>query len=253
MPLIIVTGFPCSGKSQRRHELETELRAMGKTVVVVQDQQHTSLTSAESSSEKIARGWLRSEVERVVDKQSFVIVDSLNYIKGFRYELYCLAKAVPTPACVLHCATSDSTCREWNKARQSAATPLECSDSKAEPTPADSASVTTTTDNDSTAAAAATSDVAYSDEVFEALLMRYECPDSRNRWDQPLFTVEPEEAVPVAAMVKALEGARTRQNKSTQKAPAKSGNFLQELDRTTQAIIKVWLWLQCDELTQPRK
>jgi len=42
--------------------------------------------------EKILRASLKSNVEKLIDKNRVVIIDSLNYIKGFRYELYCLAR-----------------------------------------------------------------------------------------------------------------------------------------------------------------
>ncbi len=43
-------------------------------------------------SEKILRASIKSNVEKFMDQQRVVIVDSLNYIKGYRYELYCLAR-----------------------------------------------------------------------------------------------------------------------------------------------------------------
>ena len=70
-----------------------------------------------SGTEKIARGAVKAATERLVDVSTVVIVDSLNYIKGYRYELYCVAKALQTPSCVLHMATSDRVAAEWNAAR----------------------------------------------------------------------------------------------------------------------------------------
>ena len=49
--------------------------------------------------------------------ERIVIVDSLNYIKGYRYELYCLSKHVKTPQCVLHCDVAPEDARAWNAAR----------------------------------------------------------------------------------------------------------------------------------------
>lgn len=42
-----------------------------------------------------------SAVERVLSKDDIVIADGLNYIKGFRYQLYCIARAIGTPHCVV--------------------------------------------------------------------------------------------------------------------------------------------------------
>ena len=40
--------------------------------------------------------------------------------------------------------------------------------------------------------AAASTAVGYTPELFAALVQRFEMPDSRSRWDKPLFVVEPE-------------------------------------------------------------
>jgi len=56
--------------------------------------------------EKKSRGTLISAVERLISKDDLIIVDGMNYIKGFRYQLYCIARAVGTPHCVV--------CKEFN-------------------------------------------------------------------------------------------------------------------------------------------
>ena len=76
-----------------------------------------------------------------------------------RYELWCIARAAAARYCVLQCSVPEDAARAWNAAR-----------------PAQHA---------------------YSEAVFRDLWSRYEEPDSRNRWDKPLFRVnglEPEEA-----------------------------------------------------------
>jgi len=44
---------------------------------------------------------LMSSVERLLNKDTVVIADAMNYIKGFRYQLYCLAKQLRTPHCIV--------------------------------------------------------------------------------------------------------------------------------------------------------
>ena len=76
-----------------------------------------------------------------------------------RYELWCIARAAAARYCVLQCSVPEDAARAWNTAR-----------------PAQQA---------------------YSEAVFGDLWSRYEEPDSRNRWDKPLFRVnglEPQEA-----------------------------------------------------------
>lgn len=60
-----------------------------------------SCQSSEAKDEKKARGSLMSAVERLVSKDDLVIADGMNYIKGFRYQLYCIARAISTPHCVV--------------------------------------------------------------------------------------------------------------------------------------------------------
>lgn len=51
--------------------------------------------------EKDARATEMSYVKRFLTKDDIVIADGLNYIKGYRYQLHCEAKAVQTPSCVV--------------------------------------------------------------------------------------------------------------------------------------------------------
>uniref|UniRef100_K1QCI9 Protein KTI12 homolog n=1 Tax=Magallana gigas TaxID=29159 RepID=K1QCI9_MAGGI len=120
MPFVLVCGYPSSGKN--------------------------------SIEEKEIRGKLKSEVQRLLNKDDIVILDSLNYIKGFRYELYCITKACKTPQCVIFCAVSKEKAAEWNK----------------------------------------------------ELMMRFEEPNSNQRWDSPLFVIHPEDELPYDQISDAL-------------------------------------------------
>lgn len=51
--------------------------------------------------EKDARAAEMSAIKRVLTRDAIVIADGLNYIKGYRYQLHCEAKAVQTPSCVV--------------------------------------------------------------------------------------------------------------------------------------------------------
>ncbi|KAI8899553.1 chromatin associated protein KTI12 [Globomyces pollinis-pini] len=116
MPLVIVSGLPLAGKTTRSNQLkslfenyianhQTNLR----NVIVINDE-YLSIDKKtaydDANSEKIARGNLMSAVERLVSREDIVICDSLNYIKGFRYQLYCIARAMGTPCCSLLCGIS---------------------------------------------------------------------------------------------------------------------------------------------------
>ena len=56
---------------------------------------------ADIASEKQTRARLKSEVERRLSRDAFLILDSLNYIKGYRYELYNIARARNTNLCLV--------------------------------------------------------------------------------------------------------------------------------------------------------
>ncbi|XP_062860158.1 protein KTI12 homolog [Trichomycterus rosablanca] len=204
MPLILMCGYPCCGKSCRAQELRDYFRKnTDKQVHIVGDgEQETDKNSvyADSQKEKNLRGSLRSEVERKVSKDDIVILDSLNYIKGYRYELYCLIKHVQTPHCLVYCLTNAEQSSEWNKERGA--------------------------------------DSQYSQEILDALILRFEAPDSRNRWDSPLFTIQKEDTLPFEAIADAIFKRKAPPpNQSTQSQPLSSTNFLYELDKVTQDVL----------------
>ncbi|KAJ3516712.1 hypothetical protein NMY22_g14140 [Coprinellus aureogranulatus] len=90
-------------------------------------------------------------MQRQMATDKILIVDSLNYIKGFRYQMYCAAREMKLRVCTVFVVASPEICREWNSARD---------------------------DGQS-----------YAAETFDNLLMRYEEPSSMVRWDSPLFTI----------------------------------------------------------------
>ncbi|EDV25277.1 uncharacterized protein TRIADDRAFT_55146 [Trichoplax adhaerens] len=159
MPLIIITGFPCSGKSLRAQQLIDYINEnhpdYADHIHLISD--HNQMVDRNkayeaSNAEKSARGHLKAAVERIISSKEIVILDSLNYIKGFRYELYCISKSAKTTHCVIFCAVTKDQVEDWNSKR----------------------------DNDQQ----------YRKDILDALVMRYEAPDPRNRWDSPLFVVQ---------------------------------------------------------------
>ena len=53
--------------------------------------------------------------QMAVDK--ILIVDSLNYIKGFRYQMYCAAREMKLRVCTIFVVAPPDACREWNSKR----------------------------------------------------------------------------------------------------------------------------------------
>uniref|UniRef100_A0A914WIW7 Protein KTI12 homolog n=1 Tax=Plectus sambesii TaxID=2011161 RepID=A0A914WIW7_9BILA len=221
MPLLIVTGLPSSGKTTVSERIADFFKSKdgkaAQNVQIVSDDLNGSYSSSiynDSHQEREQRSFLRSEVQKRLAKESPVICDSLNYIKGFRYELFCIAKLVKTTYCVVQCSSSKKTCT-WLNSFQ--------------------------VDNHR-----------YTDDTLDALSMRYEPPEEKNRWDSPLFRLEiTKEAGPKSVDIPfdniyrvLFEGQALPPNLSTQSAPLAATNFLYELDRATQQVVQSIVELQ---------
>ncbi|XP_022610309.1 protein KTI12 homolog [Seriola dumerili] len=204
MPLIVMCGYPCSGKTRRAEELKVYFEQnTERKVHIVGDGAlgfEKNSVYADSQKEKNVRAALKAEVERKVNKDDIVILDSLNYIKGYRYELFCLIKHAQTPHCLVYCLTSDEQSSSWNTSRDAAEQ--------------------------------------YTQDIFDALVLRYEAPDSRNRWDSPLFTILKDDTLSFEAISDVLFKRKAPPpNQSTQSQPLSSTNFLYELDKITQDVL----------------
>lgn len=108
-------------------------------------------------------------MQRLIGPKNLVILDAGNYIKGilffscifkisnmrsgYRYELYCSTKANKCTQCTVQCMINFEQAFGYNNARENG-------------------------------------EEKYTRETFDALNMRYEDPDSKNRWDAPLFVVQ---------------------------------------------------------------
>merc|ERR1712012_1095523 len=148
MPLVIVTGLPSSGKTSAVNNLVKFFEARDKAVCVVSEEAllgglSKNVIFADSKHEKEVRGRLKSEVVRLLSKDNVVICDGLNYIKGFRYELYCASKSVKTTQVTVQCDLSEADVVEFNSTRE---------------------------DTEK-----------YNDNIIKELIQRYECPISSNR------------------------------------------------------------------------
>ncbi|PZC84767.1 hypothetical protein B5X24_HaOG203757 [Helicoverpa armigera] len=127
MPLIIICGTPVSGKTTRAQELKDFfVNKHGKKVEIIsEDEAITKLgyeknsTYLDSQKEKRVRGYLKSEVLRLIGKDGVVILDGSNYIKGYRYELYCASKASKSTQCTVYTIRNHDEAWEDNVKRQS--------------------------------------------------------------------------------------------------------------------------------------
>eukprot|EP00977_Amphora_coffeiformis_P013975 scaffold3821_cov173-Amphora_coffeaeformis.AAC.14 len=170
MPCLILCGHPCSGKTRlaeliRDRALARSPRDIRKVVIINESSacpdQSAFVCYETSQAEKGTRGALKSAFDRVVGddaSSTLVILDSLNYIKGFRYELHCISKAAGQKHGVVWVLNESKLCKEWNRQR------------RAESQQSDS--------------------FYYSDALMDELILRFEPPDARNRWDNPLYPID---------------------------------------------------------------
>lgn len=121
MPLIILTGFPCCGKTTFAITLENYLmnKQYNRVILVNEESLHISkaVGYANSAAEKKTRGALKSAVDHALNADTVVIIDSLNYIKGYRYELYCISRSQRTPHCCVWVDSEANQSAKWNSAR----------------------------------------------------------------------------------------------------------------------------------------
>lgn len=196
-------------------------------------------TRSANASEKDARAAIYGAVKRVLTDKDIVILDGLNYIKGWRYQLHCEAKAVRTPSCILQIGCSRDRAQQVNEERL-AKRHVEAENQGPLPTEE----------------AGAPEAEAYEPENWENLVFRHEEPNPMTRWDSPLFTViwddDGEQAKKTFDSLWdtiAGDGRKVvRPNQSTiQRGRDASGDYLYILDRETQDVVKRILDQQGDD------
>ncbi|KAI8913487.1 chromatin associated protein KTI12 [Gorgonomyces haynaldii] len=127
MPLLTIAGLPLSGKTTRaleiqsvfeqyiqQHQLDTKIHIINDEFLKLDPKQ----SFQSPTLEKNMRATVLSAVERHLTAQDLVICDSLNYIKGFRYQLYCIARALATPTATLYVGQEHKLSLERNKSLQ---------------------------------------------------------------------------------------------------------------------------------------
>ena len=130
MALVTIVGYPCSGKSRRSAQLASAFEARLsdpnytgptlKLITVSDDSLHVprsvydgprllhlprrvpaDASWSDSVAEKSGRANLFAAVTRSLAADTIVICDSVNYIKGFRYQMYCAAREAHARVCTV--------------------------------------------------------------------------------------------------------------------------------------------------------
>ncbi|KAG9394230.1 Chromatin associated protein KTI12 [Carpediemonas membranifera] len=205
MPLIVVTGLPCSGKTRFSEQLKEKLAdKLGHDVILLNFETLGLETSVFDvpREENNARQQLKATVDRYFNKDKTIIVDDLNYIKGVRYEYYCLARTMNTEYCVARVDVDINTARQWNQ---------------------DSGH--------------------YTDASFMALCHRYEEALGTNPWEQPLVRVTVGDAGSFIGMEEVIgtmtQGTRRKASHHVGSLPIKSFPLRtgQDIDVQCKAIV----------------
>jgi len=222
MPSLVLTGHPCIGKTTFANLLASRALNHPSTSIsrIIHIREATACpdqTKAEcytsSHSEKNTRASLKAEFDRAVTSSSssgsgsngtsvnstLVILDSLNYIKGYRYELYCISKAAGEQHGVIwimgsqsdnECvqlgvsSTSDTLAKKWNSHRKEVQLKKESGE-----------------DHATQILEGMSGDIEldgyYKDEtMMDELVLRFEPPDEKNRWENPLYKVDVSSVLP---------------------------------------------------------
>lgn len=210
MTLIVITGLPASGKSTRARQLRDYfLSTRHKTATILSEDEEVpkkftakNAHFSSAASEKAMRMHLKAVVLNAQKFRDVVILDSGNYIKGFRYELYCGNKAAQMNQCTVYCGIPREQAQRLNAQRTAA-----------DAVPSQQAVNSGEAGSD---VVHSNGDVPYTPEVFAALCDRYEEPNASCRWDAPLFVVLPGDELDMEAIYRALFESKTpKSNKST--------------------------------------
>lgn len=177
--MLFLIGYPSCGKTTfaellSAQALSHESKIVKSTVIINEESARPDKTLREcylnSTEEKLTRSALKSEFDKhIKDPNKLVILDSMNYIKGFRYELHCISKAAGQKHGVIWTLNREDIAKAWNEDRSKLSDKL---------------------------------NYFYTSEMMDELMSRYEPPDQRNRWDRPLYRVDVHSTLPTQVFEK---------------------------------------------------
>ncbi|EAL49935.1 toxin resistance protein, putative [Entamoeba histolytica HM-1:IMSS-B] len=205
MPFVLISGYPCSGKTTFANQLVKYINEnYPETPVELINEESLGILRQEAyktmQTEDRMRTALKGQVLRFLNRETIVILDSLNYNKSFRYELKCHCKSIASTSVTISVTAPKEKCIEWNAQREEK----------------------------------------YSDEMVVELIERYEVPLPSHKWDQPLFNIQPGEELPCKQICEILFNKFTgRINFSVKQDTVESSTTVTQIDAVTQDIIGV--------------
>ena len=122
MSLVDLCSYQACSKTTFAQALAIALRNRSQPVIIVNDDGTISSTTStvssslerniiygSTASEKRYRSSAGAAAERALDGRATVILDAPNYVKGYRYELWCMAQQHNTRYCDVHVTATTST------------------------------------------------------------------------------------------------------------------------------------------------
>ncbi|CEF67859.1 Protein KTI12 homolog [Strongyloides ratti] len=212
MPLLVVYGKPCSGKTKTVndfiHYLTEKLSISDDKIKVICDTDNTEFSTNiydNAKLEKEHRSLLKSLVDDNLKNDKLIILDALNYIKGYRYELHCIAKKVQTKFALLIINEDDNKCKDINKEMN----------------------------------------MKYEEKILNEIIMRMEYPISKDFWDNPNVVINTATTLKESDNIDnfdqlyrlLFEGVSLVSNKSTRCQPIANKNFVTDIAKITKKII----------------
>jgi len=212
MACVTISGYPSSGKTRRAQQLKSYLERrlanaayegpkLDVSVLSDADLNVDRAVYSDGRAEKPARAAYLTAINRRLSKDTILILDGMNYIKGYRYQIYCAAREAGVRVCTVFVACTPEQSKAWHDAR-----------------PAEEQ---------------------YDPATLDNLIRRYEEPSSMVRWDSPLFTVsEDDEDVPGDAIWQAIiSGVKRPPNRATDTVVKPPTDILHTLEQTTTSIV----------------
>lgn len=119
MALIIISGIPGSGKTLLANNLQPLFTEQGHECAIVSEPSVEDGAFTNSKRELQARSDFKASVRRAISPNKIVIADGMNFIKGFRYELFCIAREQNLRFCCCFCDADPSEAKQRSLSRYS--------------------------------------------------------------------------------------------------------------------------------------
>eukprot|EP00917_Polyrhabdina_sp_WS-2016_P011455 GHVP01025224.1.p1 GENE.GHVP01025224.1~~GHVP01025224.1.p1 ORF type:complete len:274 (+),score=47.40 GHVP01025224.1:1620-2441(+) len=114
MPIIMLCGLPGSGKTTTGARIRDEAIENGEKAILVSEESFLGadntldIVYSDTVKEKTMRSAFLSEIRRILRKDTYVIADGLNYMKGERYQLNMVSRQSKTSSCLVFVSTDEN-------------------------------------------------------------------------------------------------------------------------------------------------